>query len=1073
MREVPSVMEQRWREGSYIGDSRPVARVTVQQARVALYDSGINTWSSIIFDNPNTPVEITAVKSVDWDRSIDQDAATASIVLWNTADLAVGEQPFNAEELDLPGIYTYQLDGAMYGRLPDDLAQLLVPDNILRTYEGYGFDAGAIPEEDPNLVITGTWMIDSISYGQDGTITCECRDLARILIDQVCYKPVIPDEHYPLRFGSVDGFAGFRPPYVSAGIDDVTGYSTYGYDGPTDPPVITNVTEGSGQVTITFDPPPFDGPEISYLPEGYTADLATTYRAPSGYYVRFDAYDNGDDIFHGIEWYLCSGVGQVNAAIYLYGPATTISDGAVGVVVDELVDLFGGASELERHLPEYAPIGYTVYVSSRLQPIALDDTDDEFTLTGLLNGNVYGVSVAAVWQHFETSAKQTGELTAVTQVRPNGGGAVAVSSPSIGVVPVSGGWRVSWSHDAGATPVTWTIIQYQDYGEEGDFRRVHSDVATTSTSGTAEAIIPSAPGDDGDYSYLVFGRIGGAVGRGGVAFAVTGEAQFYRPPVEAAPPPFDYVSGGGQSTGDPDQVIPRDVVPIEAKPLNTSTYDAFSNPTPDLMSQIPQGGAVGSAEGAEFRNAQQGTDEDLSKFWTSAGFATPQGRPWLEVGVANVTVARVRVFMVGKPYQLWVSVYAGGSWRSYDASHRIPGGGIPYLHQGATTEEGPTDFYFQVPVANVTKIRLTVSNLAAGEGGLYYAKVRLLEVDTPLVEINEAQDEAYNTSEAAVVGGAGIRPHTYSDYTDIVKLLCAWGGFFWPQDGTIRDSGGGDTPFNFGQAPYNLGDNIDPVLGPDSGRVWGDFEISGTSGVADLPVSQFDKKPLMDAIGVIRNILGFIFYVDEEGGVVWRQINVFRVGNMILTRSTQPGITYDRVVLDEMINLMDLRVSIDSRNVRDKIYVATTNGEHGAVIDGYVANDIGLRRVSGWTDQHFQSDRECLGMAQMIAIRQMFTYRSTDARIPGFPKIQINDQIQIRERIAQEDFLHFVSGISSSNDLTTGQWTYDLTTHWLGTDPEDGVWAIDIAELAEPVSASVQAQAQAAGIPTSYRRPGT
>lgn len=81
-------------------------------------------------------------------------------------------------------------------------------------------------------------------------------------------------------------------------------------------------------------------------------------------------------------------------------------------------------------------------------------------------------------------------------------------------------------------------------------------------------------------------------------------------------------------------------------------------------------------------------------------------------------------------------------------------------------------------------------------------------------------------------------------------------------------------------------------------------------------------------------------------------------------------------------------------------------------------------------------------MADMIALRQLFTYRTDSATIPGYPRIQIDDQILLTEEVTGEGYLHYVTGISSTNDLETGAWKYELDTHWLGSDPE-GEWAFD------------------------------
>ena len=94
-------------------------------------------------------------------------------------------------------------------------------------------------------------------------------------------------------------------------------------------------------------------------------------------------------------------------------------------------------------------------------------------------------------------------------------------------------------------------------------------------------------------------------------------------------------------------------------------------------------------------------------------------------------------------------------------------------------------------------------------------------------------------------------------------------------------------------------------------------------------------------------------------------------------------------------------------------------------------------------------------MADMIALRAAFSYRQNTATIPGFPAIQIDDQVRIYERTLSEGFLHYVQGISSTNDLTSGQWTYELATHWLGTSPQ-GTWSIDPSRLTRAAQRYIQ-----------------
>lgn len=71
-------------------------------------------------------------------------------------------------------------------------------------------------------------------------------------------------------------------------------------------------------------------------------------------------------------------------------------------------------------------------------------------------------------------------------------------------------------------------------------------------------------------------------------------------------------------------------------------------------------------------------------------------------------------------------------------------------------------------------------------------------------------------------------------------------------------------------------------------------------------------------------------------------------------------------------------------------------------------------------------------MADLITLRQLFTYRTDKVTIPGNPAIQVDDQVRIYERQTEEGFLHYVTEMSMTWSLETGKYTYDLSTHWLG-----------------------------------------
>ncbi len=144
--------------------------------------------------------------------------------------------------------------------------------------------------------------------------------------------------------------------------------------------------------------------------------------------------------------------------------------------------------------------------------------------------------------------------------------------------------------------------------------------------------------------------------------------------------------------------------------------------------------------------------------------------------------------------------------------------------------------------------------------------------------------------------------------------------------------------------------------------------------------------------------------------------------------------------------MLGLVANLSSRNIREKVFVANVNGQIGAVVKGHNPYPSGMRRVAGWTDQHFETTAECIVMADLITLRQLFTYRTDTVVIAGNPAIQIDDQVRLYERVTNEGFLQYVEGITSSWDLESGRWTYQLSTHWLGDAPFDS-WVFDPANL--------------------------
>ena len=205
--------------GPFLGTDRSHGRVTVEPDWFLTHTA--KTWGSSTRgpfrwfqreDNSQVVREIPGIKSIAIDRSVDQDAATCTIVVYNQRmddNDTVSEIP---TQLGNPGYYTPDR-----GRSPETNARwnqsaniwenVLTPNALLRTYEGFGgYDDDNIPlpigeaVDAGNLLITGTWLVDSVSVGTDGMMTLSCRDMGKLLVDQQLYPPLIPADLYPIQY---------------------------------------------------------------------------------------------------------------------------------------------------------------------------------------------------------------------------------------------------------------------------------------------------------------------------------------------------------------------------------------------------------------------------------------------------------------------------------------------------------------------------------------------------------------------------------------------------------------------------------------------------------------------------------------------------------------------------------------------------------------------------------------------------------------------------------------------------------------------------------------------------------
>lgn len=487
-------------------------------------------------------------------------------------------------------------------------------------------------------------------------------------------------------------------------------------------------------------------------------------------------------------------------------------------------------------------------------------------------------------------------------------------------------------------------------------------------------------------------------------------------------------------------VVPNDFYPLTFQNWDGKVYVGNSHPeasrsraklTIDDTSNTPWIGS-GTVHGHKPAYA---IDGNPGTYWLSIGNSAPSRRyayEWVQCNTkGNTTISEVRFKTKRSGYNAFVSVYADGAWQGvktidyHEDGVGKNGSAIKYVKTRKVTSEGWQRVTF-APIKNVTKIRLTLGNLQYFSYGPYNYRAGIREIRA----YGETRGKSKPRYKELTPGPAGSNPGRYSDFSDIVKLLLAWGGFYWPNGATLRNSDATTT-----NIPFPNGKNDSAVL-YSKGRIWGDLQNTGTSGPTPISAEAFDKKSLMDGIKYIQEIVGFHFAIDESGGAVWRLPNIYNRGNWI-TLSTTSGRTSQMYTLDEKTTLTEFDVTLDSQNVREKIIISDSIGKYASAVRGYNPNpETKLRRIAAVTDKNFSSKDETRVMAELTAIRAMFDYRTTSATITGFPGIQIDDQVRITERVTEEGYIHYVRSITSTLDMETGSYTYQIETNWLGLDPK-------------------------------------
>lgn len=490
------------------------------------------------------------------------------------------------------------------------------------------------------------------------------------------------------------------------------------------------------------------------------------------------------------------------------------------------------------------------------------------------------------------------------------------------------------------------------------------------------------------------------------------DQQLYLPLVPAERYPLKYCNYHQQ------EVIPREV----------ETTETIESTGPGEPVNVPLTYSDSTTDNWYGFNAtlygHRGTDSidgSTDTFALGVGNGQPNAPYVAEYWQYNVgaTISELYVHPWGGPYRMFISVAVGGVWQDdsgagpipHDLSS-IPGAppseaGVPYVMDVGVGDSG---VWHKLPKTyNASAVRITFVDLMYTQWGPNHYRAGVREVMARAVpEISKPQTV---TTTEIVEEVVVTHIFNYEDYSDIVVELLGWSGFYL---------GGG-------------------------GGVYGNIETTGAYAPETcLPESMFDKRPVMDAITDIKNIVGYLFYIDDEGAARFETPNWWGSGNSFSTGQRTGSIP----VIDEKLQLTDYRVNHTDAPVRSEIIISSHLPQAnipGTLTTTAVPSNVdilrGMVKPAMWVNENFTVREEQEAMATLIAMHTWFRQRKGYITCVANPCIQIDDQVRIRDRQSGEAFVHYVRSIQSSQDLDTGDYSMTIETNWLG-DGSD--WSVQI-----------------------------
>jgi len=1060
--------------GKLVGESRVAGRVLVEpdwvlKTTTTTYGNTIRGPYRYFQDSANNQfeVEIPQIKSIQITRSSTQDIATCSITLLSQYHEGNTIVPELGTRLGKPG-YFWPKHGesaesnVLWGQtvakgakrrdgtwLPDfEWKNVIVPNALLRTAQGYGghdlsFD-DALDQD--KIMLTGVWLVDHISSGSDGEIQIECRDVGRLLLEQVVYPPLIPQALYPLEYYP-PGLSAFDSPF---GAKPVTGV---GLVSQAEVRLLyLNSSFGNGSISGHYGSEAADDNVTNF---SWSPAVATPVSGPNYHWWGFQPVGGNQviDTVHFRPW-----AGGYTAYISVYNGSSWLGSDTVPQVGQ------GNVPYLKKIQVPYAiPDGYERQLSVQLDS-AVTATQVRITLGPTFeyssvgeSGNYYRSGLRTViasrtgapvpdyfapfesvmWTYAMASHPVRGYWVADDVGNIYGfGDAADYDSSTYGPVPLAYSAGIRGQNNIHLLSISahpsgkgyWTLDNtgvVHAYGAAVHYGQVYVGCHPYNDGIKAVEIASTHTGNGYwvAYSNGVIHGFGDA-SPSYVVLPYTNVTNF----MNAAPLNYIYLYPSGNPLG------------FDVGWTGPATYDTYFRCTSIVGHPTKMGFWAADGSGQVFPYGDVGFFGELQNRWFNPGMSNT-----FKIGPYEWTM-QIETTQSGNGY--WLMFPSGHIAAFGDA---VGQGGTSYIYQHNTQMAEVS-----LPSANqdwsfFRALAWGISRDPDGSGfWVLIADGSVLGYD------------AQYWGQPGWKNRSGYRWHdgNTKDSSDIVKDLLAWAGFAY-YSASLPPGPGGVTA----RPPIN-----------------GNIESTGIPTTTVLKGDKWDKRSVIDCINELRQVTAYSTFVDEEGGFHFESPNFWAPGNRSLQGTKlfakyeedgswdfvaegTPGAEPFIPELHEAIDLINYRASLDGDSLRSEVIIGSdlpdpndpSRTKSVKFIPPTATDEIrpgvpalrNIVRPAAWVNTNFDNERENRLMAELIALRIWFAQRTGSATIIGNPALSIGSQVRIVERTTSDTFIHLIQSISSSMDLVSGQYTMEISTNWLG-DATD--WVITSDNVYNPIT---------------------